>query len=75
MPLHAQEDLPVTTTWLADLLGVDERVLETRWDAFEPLLESGRAPATRALGSEFTWLTQMAADLGRPMGPEVRAHR
>ena len=26
------------TTWLAGLLGIDERVLETRWDAFEPLL-------------------------------------
>ncbi len=60
-------------TWLAALLGIDERAVQFRWDAFEPLLESGRAPAARALGPELTWLTQMAADLGRPMGPEILA--
>ncbi|MCL6091383.1 MAG: HAD family hydrolase [Actinobacteria bacterium] len=61
------------TTWLADLLGIDERVLKTSWDSFEPLLESGRAPATRDLGPELLWLTQIAAGAGKPMGPEVQA--
>lgn len=59
------------TTWLARLLGVDEQALEANWEAFEPVLESGQAPATRATGPELTWLTNLAADLGAPVSPEV----
>jgi putative hydrolase of the HAD superfamily len=59
------------TTWLAGILGVDDRALEVRWDAFEAILESGRAPASAELGPELTWLTQVADELGKPLGPEA----
>ena len=59
------------TTWLAGLLGVDERALGSRWHAFEATLESGQAPVTAPLGPELTWITHVAAELGRPIGPET----
>jgi putative hydrolase of the HAD superfamily len=59
------------TTWLAGLLEVEERVLKLRWEAFEETLESGRAPATAPLGPELTWLTQLATEFSKPLGPET----
>jgi putative hydrolase of the HAD superfamily len=58
------------TAWLADILCVDERVLESRWDAFETTLESGRAPSTAPFGPELTWLTQVTAELGVPLSAD-----
>lgn len=59
------------TTWLAGLLGVDEQALESKWSAFEPLLESGQAPATPPFGPELTWLTRATVELGNPVEPEA----
>jgi HAD superfamily hydrolase (TIGR01549 family) len=58
------------TSWLARVLGVDARALEMRWDAFEEFLESGRAPATPPFGPEITWLTHVAAELGKSLSPD-----
>lgn len=59
------------TAWLANILCVDNRVLESRWDAFETTLESGRAPSTGPLGPELTWLTQVTTELGEPLSAET----
>ncbi|HEY5272288.1 MAG TPA: HAD family hydrolase [Acidimicrobiales bacterium] len=51
--------------WLADILGVDAAVLDARWAAFEPILESGRAlRGANGLEPELTWVLEVAADLG-----------
>ncbi len=59
------------TAWLAGILGVDERALDLRWDAFEEALESGRAPATSPLGPELTWVTHVAVEFGKSLSPET----
>lgn len=51
--------------WLARMLGVDPTHLKARWDAFEPVLEAGRAPRhADDLGPELGWVRAVAADLG-----------
>jgi putative hydrolase of the HAD superfamily len=51
--------------WLARMLGVAPTDLEARWDAFEPVLEAGRAPKdSDGLGPELRWVRAVAADLG-----------
>ena len=51
--------------WLANMLGIDFAVLKARWVAFEPVLESGRAPQrTDGLGPELGWVRETAAELG-----------
>jgi putative hydrolase of the HAD superfamily len=51
--------------WLARMLGVDPTDLKARWDAFEPVLEAGRAPEhADGLGPELGWVRAVAADLG-----------
>lgn len=59
------------TRWLAGLTGVDEHALASSWEAFEPVLESGRAETVPPLGPELTWLTQVAEELGSPITPEI----
>jgi putative hydrolase of the HAD superfamily len=57
--------------WLADILSIDAAVLDARWAAFEPLLESGRAPdGAKGLGPELTWLDELAADVGIGLATE-----
>jgi putative hydrolase of the HAD superfamily len=51
--------------WLANLLGVDGVALQTRWLAFEPLLESGRIEGGRdGMPPEVRWVVDVAAELG-----------
>jgi len=51
--------------WLAKVLGVDPVVLSARWDAFEPVLEAGRAPARAGgAGPELEWVNAVVADSG-----------
>jgi FMN phosphatase YigB (HAD superfamily) len=51
--------------WLADILGVDAAVLNARWTAFEPILETGQAVGgANGLGPELAWVDAVAADLG-----------
>lgn len=51
--------------WLADIFGVDPALLHSRWAAFEPVLEAGRAPRRAdGLEPELTWIDDLAADLG-----------
>ncbi len=55
------------TGWLATMLGVDAGALRARWDAFEPVLESGRADSlgwVRAVPSELGWVWAVASELG-----------
>lgn len=60
-------------TWLAGLLGIATAEMKAQWAAFEPQLESGRAPAIPPLGPELTWLTQLAADVGTPIRSDTLA--
>jgi putative hydrolase of the HAD superfamily len=59
------------TGWIAGILGIDASVLDSRWDDFEPLLESGRADGEA--DPEMAWLDAVAADLGVSIGAEDRA--
>jgi putative hydrolase of the HAD superfamily len=51
--------------WMANMLGVDAAALGTRWAAFEPVLEAGRAKdGADGLGPELAWVRAVAAELG-----------
>lgn len=64
------------TGWIAGILGIDASALESRWDAFEPILEAGRADRAGGAGSdddpEIAWLDAVAADFGVDIGTEGR---
>jgi putative hydrolase of the HAD superfamily len=56
------------TGWLARTLGIDAAEVAGRWDAFEPVLEAGRAGAAAdGLAPELAWVRALAADLGSPV--------
>jgi putative hydrolase of the HAD superfamily len=54
---------------LGGLLGVDPAALRSRWDAFEPVLESGQAAGADGLGPELTWVRAVAAEFGAAVSP------
>jgi hypothetical protein len=59
------------SVWLGGLLGIDPGQLDSRWNSFEPLLESGQAPAVPPLGPELSWIMRLASELGTPIETEA----
>lgn len=60
--------------WLARLLGVDARELGTRFDAFDPILDSGQAPrAPDGTDPVLHWIHETAAELGAATTEATRA--
>jgi len=58
--------------WLSGLLGIDERELRLRWEAFEPRLETGSVPSpSRRAAPEIDWIASVAASLGSPCSDDV----